>query len=79
MASRQLRCGAASEPELVHNQIITYKRDARDKPYDRPATSQRERCQSLYDRFNQPRKLDFLHLFSGRDEKMRCIFYESEL
>ena len=30
--------------------IITYKSCARDKPYDRTATSRRERCQSLYDR-----------------------------
>lgn len=41
--------GEWGHPDLNYI-IITYKRCARDKPDDRTATSQRERCQSLYDR-----------------------------
>ena len=61
---------------LVHesyNQTNTYKRCARDKPDDRTATSQRERCQSLYDRFIPVPRLVFLRLFFWEYREMRCI------
>ena len=55
---------------------IAYKRCARDKPDDRTATSQRERCQSLYDRFIPALlRLVFLHLFSGSNRKWGVFWY----
>ena len=67
---------------LVHesyNQTNTYKRCARDKPDDRTATSQRERCQSLYDRFIPVPRLVFLRLFFWEYREMRCFIVIREL
>ena len=61
-----------------YNQTNTYKSCARDKPDDRTATSQRERCQSLYDRFIPVPRLVFLRLFFWEYRKMRCIIILEE-
>ena len=60
---------------------IPCKRCARDKPDDRTATSRRERCQSLYDRFIPVPRLVFLRLFfreQGRNE-VQILYSEQHI